>query len=394
LKLSIRNLRWVLLALILTLTLTGCSGRRLGSTSWPGVVVNGNIAYIAYGQEFFAVDPDGQEEIWRLPAEDDLDPQVTYYAPLAVTDGLLVVGGYDSVLYGVDRETQAISWNFNRATGRYIGGPVVEGDRVYAATAGNELFALNLEALSELGAVDKADENRRNRETAAVEWEFQAEQGFWSAPLLAGDALYIGSLDHYVYALASENGDLLWKTELPGAIAGTPLLSEDGSPLYVGNFDYHLYALDPATGDQLWQVEAANWVWGEPVQVGNLLYFGDLDGFLYAVQAKTGELVWSQQLADAIRSGPTYDPERNILYVTARKEISLGGGVTRGLVLALDLETNEILWERPTTDAIYTSPVPLGDMLLVAPAQGDVLLHVLDVEKGAVEWDFTPHAEE
>ncbi len=204
----------------------------------------------------------------------------------------------------------------------------------------------------------------------------------------------MGSLDHYVYALAADSGDLLWKTELPGAIAGTPVLSEDGSQLYVGNFDYHLYALDPATGDQLWQAEAANWVWGEPVQVGNLLYFGDLDGFLYAVQAESGELVWSEQFADAIRGGPTYDLERNILYVAADKEISLGGTETHGIVLALDLESREVIWDRKTPQAIHTSPVVLGDMLLVAPAQGDVLLYVLDVVKGAEEWPFNPHSEE
>ena len=393
-NLKIRRLRWILLAVILLLTLTGCSGRRLSSTSWPAVVVDDTVAYVAFGQEFFAIDPGQQQEEWRYPAGDNLDPQVTYYAAPAVSDGLLVVGGYDSVLYGVDRETRRIAWNFNRATGRYVGGPVILGNKVYAATAGNELFSLSLDELGELGVVEKADDARRTREAAAVEWEFEAEQGFWSAPLVTEEALFIGSLDHNVYALKTESGELLWKKELPGAIAGTPVLSEDGSALYVGNFDYHLYALDAATGDQLWQVEAQNWVWGSPVLAHNTLYFGDLDGYLYGVQAETGKVLLNQQVADAIRGGPAFDPESNLLYIAGRKESNPGGVGTRGLALALDVETNRVVWEQATTETIYTSPILAGEMLLVAPAQGSVLLHVLNAETGVVQWDYAPHPED
>lgn len=393
-NLNKRHLCWLLLAVILALALTGCSGRRVTSTSWPGMVVDDNMAYIAFGPEFFAVDPDQQRVEWRYPNEVDNNSKTTYYAAPAVSDGLLVVGAYDSVLYGVDRETRTIEWNFHRATGRYVGSPVVFGDKVFAATAGNELFALSLDKLGELGVVEKADEARRGREGAAIIWEYDAGQGIWSAPLVTSEMLFVVSLDHHVYALKSESGELVWTVELPGAMAGTPTLSEDGGMLYVGNFDSSLYALDAATGRQLWRVEARNWVWGTPVLANEKLFFGDLNGYLYAVEPQSGQVLWDEQVADAIRGGPIFDPKSNRLYVTGREESNPGGVGTRGTIMALDVETHKIVWEQAAIEAIYTSPALSGEMLLVAPAQGAVLLQVFSAETGVLQWEFVPHPEE
>ncbi len=384
---------WPLLLVILALLLSGCSGSRFASTSWPGMLVDGDLAYLAFGQEMFAVEPGLQRVEWQFPGVVD-SKSPSYYAAPTVTDGLLVVGGYDSVLYGIDRETLVIEWSFHRATGRYIGSPVLLGDTVFAATAGNELFALSLDELDRIGSVDKADEARRSAEAAAIRWEFKAEHGIWSAPLVTADVLYVTSLDHHIYALETESGREIWATELPGAMAGTPLLSDDGATLFVGNFDHSLYALDADSGRQRWQVEAENWIWGQPALAGGKLFFGDLDGHLYAVEPDTGNVLWQQQVADAIRGGPVFDAASGHLYVASRKVANPGNISTRGSVLALDVETYRILWEQPTNEAIYTKPAVSGEMLLVAPAQGSVLLHVYSAETGVLQWEFAPHPDE
>ncbi len=384
---------WPLLLVILALLLSGCSGSRFASTSWPGMLVDGDLAYLAFGQEMFAVEPGLQRVEWQFPGVVD-SKSPSYYAAPTVTDGLLVVGGYDSVLYGIDRETLVIEWSFHRATGRYIGSPVLLGDTVCAATAGNELFALSLDELDRIGSVDKADEARRSAEAAAIRWEFKAEHGIWSAPLVTADVLYVTSLDHHIYALETESGREIWATELPGAMAGTPLLSDDGATLFVGNFDHSLYALDADSGRQRWQVEAENWIWGQPALAGGKLFFGDLDGHLYAVEPDTGNVLWQQQVADAIRGGPVFDAASGHLYVASRKVANPGNISTRGSVLALDVETYRILWEQPTNEAIYTKPAVSGEMLLVAPAQGSVLLHVYSAETGVLQWEFAPHPDE
>lgn len=386
-----RRLRLVLLAMLLTLVLAGCSGRRLSATSWPGMLVDRGAAYITFNQEVFAIDPVAQRVEWQYPAEIDSSGP-TFYATPATTDGLLVLGGYDNILYGIDRETLRVQWNFSRSTGRYVGSPVVFGERVYAVTAGNELFALSLAELERLGAVEKADESRREAEKAAVIWgPFVAEHGIWASPLVTTDTVYVGSLDHHVYALNAENGNLRWKTELPGAVASTPVLSEDGSTLFVGNFDFNLYALEVDTGKIRWQVEAEGWVWGPPIFVEEKLFFGDLGGYLYAVNPGTGEVLWQEQIADAIRSSPVYDPESGILYAAGRKVANPGNISTRGIVVALEAESYRTLWSQNTAETVYTSPALVDGMVLVAPAQGEVLVQVYNAETGVLQWEFVPH---
>jgi outer membrane protein assembly factor BamB len=387
---SRRVIRWFLLAVLLILILTGCSGRRLVASSWPGQVVDDHMVYVAFGQSFYAIDPERQRVEWQYPNSVDNKSQATYYGAPAVTDGLLVVGGYDNVLYGVDRETRTVVWTFNRASDRYIGSPMVYEGRVYAATGGNELFALSLEELDRLGAVEKADDARRLAEVAAVEWEFIADHGIWSAPLVTAEMLYVTSLDHHVYALEIDSGEVVWTKELPGAMAGCPVLSEDGKTLYVGNFDYHLYALRAANGEELWSIAGENWVWGTPVLADDKLFFADLDGYLYAVDSETGEILWQEKVADAIRGGPVFDPERGYLYVAGREESNPGGVGTRGVVLALETESLKKVWEQPTAEAVYTSPAFSGDMLLVTPAQGTVLLQVYGAETGVLQWEYVP----
>jgi len=385
---------WALaiLIVILATTLASCSGRRLTSSSWPGITVDDNLAYIAFNQFVYVVDPIEQRVIGQYPSE--AQNNATFYAAPAVTDGILVVGGYDKILYGIDRETLRAKWSFHRSSDRYVGSPVVLGDMVFAVTAGNELFALDLAELDELGTIEKADEARRSAEEAAVAWEFIADHGFWSAPLVTSDTLYVTSLDHNVDALDTETGREMWTSELPGAMGGSPVLSTDGESLYVGNFDYSLYALDATTGEQLWRVEAENWVWGRPVLAAEKLFFGDLGGYLYAVNPSNGEVLWKEQVADAIRGGPTFDPASNRIYISGRKVPNPGGVTTRGFVMALDADDYRTVWQETTEEAIYTSPVLAGEVLLIAPAQGETLLQVFNAETGVKSWKFVPNPEE
>lgn len=386
-----RGAIWVLLLIAgLGLILSGCTGQRLASTSWPGITVDDENTYVAFNQQIYAVDPVEQRSTGAYPASPG---SATYYAAPALTDGMMVAGGYDNILYGIDRTTLNVRWNFHLAGDRYIAGPVIVDGTVYAA-AGNELFSLDLAALDDLGAMEKPDEIRRSAERSAVRWTFEAEQGIWAAPLVTTDTIYVTSLDHYVYALETESGRERWATELPGAMAGSPILSPDNQTLFVGNFDYDLYALDAADGEILHKIVAKNWVWGQPVLAGEKVFFGDLAGYLYAVNPGTGEVLWSEKVADAIRGAPTYDPESGHLYVTGRKVANPGAVTTRGVVLALDPEDYRTLWEQPVDEAVYTSPALDDGLLLVAPAQGETLLLVFNAETGVLQWRFTPNPED
>ena len=83
------------------------------------------------------------------------------------------------------------------------------------------------------------------------------------------------------------------------------------------------------------------------------------------------------------------------LMILAGKKVANPGNIsTRGIVLALEVEDYQITWEQTTVDAIYTSPMVTGDLLLVTPAQGDVLMQTFNAETGVPQWQFTPNSSE
>jgi len=60
-----------------------------------------------------------------------------------------------------------------------------------------------------------------------------------STPLVAGDVVYVGSDDGHLYALALEDGELLWKHNLGVPLKGSPVLS--GNALFICDWDGNLY---------------------------------------------------------------------------------------------------------------------------------------------------------
>ncbi|MEN8097844.1 MAG: PQQ-binding-like beta-propeller repeat protein [Chloroflexota bacterium] len=379
---------WLFLLLLLGVTLTGCSGARLASTSWPGILADGNDIYITYNQQIFSLDASDQQINWQYPTSTDAKSP-SFYASPAVTDGILVVGGYNQILYGIDRINLQLKWTFAQSTGRYIGSPVVHDGVVYAATAGNEVFALDLAVLEQIGTSSNGGESRKAAEISAIIWQTTAKQGIWAAPLINNDVLYVASMDHHVRAYSASNGNELWSTELPGAVAGMPAISDDGSLLYVGSFDYAFYALKSDTGDIAWKVDAENWVWGTPVVTSDMVMFADLSGHVYVVDPDNGDMIWTKQVADAIRGPLAYDSDNNLLYIAGRKVSNPGSISTRGIVLAIDTTDFRVLWEQATDETIYTGPALNNDLLLVTPAQGEDLLLVFNAETGVLQWRYT-----
>ncbi|MDW8247607.1 MAG: PQQ-binding-like beta-propeller repeat protein, partial [Sandaracinaceae bacterium] len=68
-----------------------------------------------------------------------------------------------------------------------------------------------------------------------------------------GEILYFGSDDGFLYALEAQGGKLKWRTELRGALANTPLVTEDA--LFVVTVNDTVEAFDRKKGEVLWRYE-------------------------------------------------------------------------------------------------------------------------------------------
>ncbi|KND43093.1 MULTISPECIES: PQQ-binding-like beta-propeller repeat protein [Streptomyces] len=201
-------------------------------------------------------------------------------------------------------------------------------------------------------------------------WTFATTGAVKSAPVVAGDTVYVTSNDRKVYALDAATGARKWAYRTGEAIEASPFVS--GGTVYVGSRDGKVYALDAATGDKKWAYTTASGVESTPVEAGGTVYVGSGDAQVYALDARTGARKWAHRTKGAVETRP----------VVAGGTVYVGSGDYK--VYALDAATGDEKWTYPTRDWIESAPVLSGDTLYVGSR--DKTLYALDAATGAERW--------
>jgi outer membrane protein assembly factor BamB len=348
--------------------LSACAGGAQRGSTWPGLATDGNLIYLADGPFVFAVNLEDGRPVWRYP--DDANGKLAFYAPPALTDdGLVIVGstGTDHSLIAlnstdVNPETNAPSeeWKFTGARDHWIATPLVLENKLFAVNADGNLYILDLQ------------DGQSAKEATVVELGGR----LWAQPITDGERVYITSLDHDVIAVDVNTHEVIWHENLGGAVPGSAVLSEDGN-LYVGSLESRLEKFDPATGNHETVLEAENWVWSTPSLDGDTLYFSDVDGNFYSYNTSTGSPNWNAIKPDGPVTASPLVREEHVLLATES-----------GSVFAIDRE-GKVLWSEEIGGKIYTTPIAVGDLTIVAPLETDFYLVALD-SNGRQAWTFTP----
>jgi outer membrane protein assembly factor BamB len=209
-------------------------------------------------------------------------------------------------------------------------------------------------------------------------WTFKTNEPIWASPVLNDNLLYIASMDHNLYALDSENGMVVWKTDLGGAMVSAPFLGEDGN-LYIGTFNNEVLALDSQQGNILWHFETEDWVWGTPILNEGLLYITDLSGKIYAVDTSDQNIVWQYQGNGAV-SGSVLLQEDSLYFATQSGEIyclNLEGGLRWTATIGVE-------------DAEFAgTPIATDSSILISAIGSDALVYAYSPD-GALQWQFIP----
>ncbi len=134
-------------------------------------------------------------------------------------------------------------------------------------------------------------------------WVFATEGMIWSRPIISEEILYIGSLDHKMYALNKHTGEQLWSFETRGGIVNAGLILRD--VLYFGSLDSIFYSLDKRTGVlQDTYEEATGWYWSDPIADENTIFTAVLGGRVHAIGYEDGNFTsrWITDLEHKIVS--------------------------------------------------------------------------------------------
>lgn len=382
----------ILLLLLATLVLTSCGGGA-AAANWPGMSTDGENLYVAYGPGVFGIEAESQDLLWSYQPE---NAALFFYAPPSVENGRAVVGDFGASqgmfspqtvvsIYGFDVSDSTVQtlWTRNDlAKDRIVAAPLQVDDVAYVATADNLLLALDAESGNEL-------------------WRFAAEFSIWARPTYYEGTLFVASLDRHLYALNAADGSKLWGMELSGAMSAQPIVNPDENLVYAASYDREVHALDMDTGEEAWSVMGTDWIWSAPALADGTLYFGDSSGNVFAVKAADGDLIWQSsvhsmnmvagvtqnpplEIKGAIQASPVV--QDGVVYVA-----SLGNSESEeGLLVALNADNGNELWQTTTPAPLFSDPVIIGDVIVVAMQSEAGILYAYDLKTGNQEWIYQP----
>jgi outer membrane protein assembly factor BamB len=352
-------------------------------------------------------------------------PGVLVAQPVVVGD-LVYIGGWDGVLYAVDRESGTLRWQVDLGTttgpphcfpanAGITSAPHVIGGVLYIGGGDNYKYAIDANTGIPLWRFDVGDNSA------------QGGAYNWDSPAVFNGKVYTGIssfCDHpfvqgKLWALDASTGtatkevSFVGDGQLGGGIWTSPTIDPSTGAVYVttGSGDaviddaYAIAVCDPNTLAVLsaWQIPDEEQVtdgdWGTTPTLfkhkdgRTLVGAAAKNGFYYTFDAnRIGDgPIWKYRIA--IPGGCPTCGEGSIsssayayqtLY-TAGGRTSVNGEEVGGAVRAMDPSTGQVLWEHATAGSVFGSLAVANNLVVVA---ADKELIVLDAHTGANLWSY------
>ena len=239
---------------------------------------------------------------------------------------------------------------------------------------------------------------------SGIRWQFHTNAQVLSSPAVAAGTLYVGSSDHFFYALDAATGALKWKFKTGGRVTSSPAVH--GGLVYFGSYDSNFYALDAATGALKWKFQTAgerrfaathlhgaepaaetmpdpfDFYLSSPVVWNGAVYFGSGDTNIYALDAATGVLKWKFKTGDVVHASP------------AIADGTLFLGSWDSYFYALDAATGHEKWRFKTGEdpnihnqvGIQSSAAVMGGIVYFGCRDSN--LYAVDANSGKKVWAF------
>jgi outer membrane protein assembly factor BamB len=210
--------------------------------------------------------------------------------------------------------------------------------------------------------------------------------------------IFVGTIDHGLYALRAGGGSSIWRFETLGPVQCEPLYDAELDAVYFGSNDGSLYAVNASDGRLLWRYDSGAEVSRRPVLRGETLYFANGADNLFAIQRRTGATLWRVHRTPALGmeisgyAGPAVDG-RSVFIAFSDGHVGAydtADGSERWPPLDLSAEAEQSVGP----DALKyldvdTTPVPAdlgaaGRVVFVASYAGGVV--AIDQERGVPVW--------
>jgi outer membrane protein assembly factor BamB len=271
-------------------------------------------------------------------------------------DNILVTGG--SRLFSL-KSTKGVNW-YEPLDGQIEGGAKVAGDRIYASTTSNGLFAIDPKA---------------GKRTL---WRYEALDRIGGTPGVSADGatVFVGTNDRYLHAVRASNGDFLWKREMPADVRVEPLALEGGI-MIVACSDGTIVALKGSRPeDEVWKYRMDGAPGPMTLDQGILLIPGS-DNTIHAIDPLKGTKFWNRVLPTLVTgrigcSGGTVVAalrEGRVHFLNAATGATLWT-VDDQFVYAYDLSLRSLAWKLKVKGKVKLAPAVGKGMAFIANDEG------------------------
>ena len=152
-------------------------------------------------------------------------------------------------------------------------------------------------------------------------WSVDLGPATRSAPLAAGDRLYVGGY-FKAMALDAGTGETIWEVETPGPMDHA-LTVANNNLVHVGMTNHKMLALNKDTGEQVWEFKAHLPISASALVHDGAAYITSAGKIIYALDAQTGEQLWKHRSAATSRRHPRCATARCMPRTTKATCISL-----------------------------------------------------------------------
>jgi outer membrane protein assembly factor BamB len=149
-------------------------------TGTTPAAVGDRVFFGTQGARFFCIDWRRLVKVWAFEPR----RKQPFQASAAVHDGVVVVGGRDRVVHGLDAANGNELWQFP-VRSRIDSSPVIVGNRAFVASGDGRFYALQLK-------------------TGEKTWEYEAGGGFTASPAVAQGRIVIGNDDGELYCFGAK----------------------------------------------------------------------------------------------------------------------------------------------------------------------------------------------
>ena len=160
------------------------------------IIASHGLLYISTAKGLYALNAENGRLVWRFDTELPLGNSPTVY------ENVVYVAGYDRKLHALDAQTGSHLWSFDGAQAGYDTNPLIVDGRVFLGNRDGYMYAVAAHGSEQQGC---------------LLWKFKTNGAIHLSAAYKDGKIFFASNDNFAYALNSDNGELVWKSnKLPG----------------------------------------------------------------------------------------------------------------------------------------------------------------------------------